>query len=85
MIPTMTGAQSFSGATSNLLFSTTPTSTTPSAVLVIQAKSAGFNAGNKAEISINDEPVRISSTGGAGTGAHDQRGLHLVIVSPEDG
>ena len=50
-------------------------------VLVIQASSAGPEAGNFAKISLNDCPVPIEDK----HGDSNQRGLHILVVNPATG
>lgn len=52
----------------------------PPTHLVIQATSGGFDAGNFAKITINDVDVEMPNN------EHDhQRGLHIVVINPDDG
>ena len=48
-----------------------------SAVLVVKASSAGFEDGDKAEISINGAAVRLGNNDIGG-----DRGLHVVVINP---
>ena len=48
--------------------------------IVVGARSAGFEAGNKATISINDEAVDV-----ANNESNNQRGLHIVVVDASTG
>ena len=46
-------------------------------LILIQVQSAGFDAGNHAQITVNDHAVQIAAN------EHDTlRGLHVVILSP---
>lgn len=49
-------------------------------VLIVQAQSAGLNAGNFAKITVNDAPVEIEKNE---NGHH--RGVHVVIINPSNG
>ena len=48
--------------------------------MLIQVKSAGFEGGNMAEISINNVPVEIKKNEN-----NDYRGLHVVLINHDDG
>lgn len=52
----------------------------PGGLIVISAQSAGFKGGNKAEIRINDVPVKCSANTLDG-----YRGLHIVLINPNNG
>ena len=48
--------------------------------IIVQASSAGFNGGNFAAITINDEPIKVAKN------CHNTlRGLHIVIINGING
>lgn len=49
-------------------------------IYVIQASSAGFDGGDYASITINDQPVKVEPN----INGH-YRGLHIAIVNPFNG
>ena len=52
----------------------------PLRTMLIKAKSAGFDGGNLAEITINDKPIEIERN------EHNHyRGLHIAIINPVNG
>lgn len=52
----------------------------PQGIFVVQAKSAGYEGGNFAQITINDKPVVVQLNE-----YNNQRGLHVVVINPKDG
>lgn len=48
--------------------------------MVVQASSAGFNAGNEAQITINNKPVILEKNEN-----DNYRGFHIVVINPQDG
>ena len=49
-------------------------------ILVITATSAGYDAGNETKITINEEIVKLEPN----SNGHF-RGLHVIVVNPNDG
>ena len=46
----------------------------------IEVTSAGFEAGNYAKITVNDEQIQVT----ANPGDNHSRGLHLVVINQAD-
>ena len=49
-------------------------------IFIVSARSAGYHDGNYATITINDTPANISVNE-----KKHQRGIHLVVINPENG
>ena len=58
------------------------TGDTEAKVCVIKVTSAGFNDGNMAEITINNEAVCLKNNGSRD---NHRRGLHILIINPSNG
>ena len=49
-------------------------------LILIQSKSAGFDGGNYAQITINDVPIQVERSE-----TNKYRGLHIIIINPSNG